>query len=259
MSAETNRALIERLYDALDRGDGEAMTACYAEDARFEDRRVRRAARRPVSAPCRRMLTSRATDPLVELPSHDADEDSGSVNWVATYTFTATGRGVVNDIQASFQFRDGLIVDHLDQFSFRRWASQAFGPARQRDRVAAAAAGAGAPHGARAAHRVHGPRALAALVQLLEQALPRLFVVPEALEPAAVPDPPARGMVVADLDHQLRPQLDPLEVAPAGPAARLGAAALARLQRRQHRPHAAFASPALKPEMWPTERSSPPS
>jgi len=127
VSAEANRALIERLYDALDRGDGETMTACYAEDARFEDPAFGELHGDQIGAMWR-MLTSRATDLSVELPSHDADEESGNANWVATYTFTATGRRVVNDIQARFEFRDGLIVDHLDQFSFRRWASQAFGP-----------------------------------------------------------------------------------------------------------------------------------
>ncbi len=55
-----------------------------------------------------------------------------------------------------------------------------------------------------------------------------------------MPDPPAGRVVVPDLDHQLGPQRHPLEVAAAGPAARLGAAALAGLQRRQHRAHRSF-------------------
>ena len=73
---------------------------------------------------------------------------------------------------------------------------------------------------------------------VFESTLPRVLVVPEPMEPRPVPDPPRGGMVVPDLDHQLRPQRHPLEVAAAGPAARLGGAALARLQRRQHRAHA---------------------
>ena len=35
---------------------------------------------------------------------------------------------MVNDIQAKFRFRDGLIAEHHDQFNFHRWASQALGP-----------------------------------------------------------------------------------------------------------------------------------
>jgi hypothetical protein len=35
---------------------------------------------------------------------------------------------VVNDIRATFRFRDGLIADHRDVFDFHRWARQALGP-----------------------------------------------------------------------------------------------------------------------------------
>jgi ketosteroid isomerase-like protein len=126
VSADANRVLIERLYDALDRGDGETMSACYAPDANFEDPAFGKLHGDQIGGMWR-MLTSRATNLSVELRSHDADEESGSANWVATYTFTSTGRPVVNDVQAKFEFDNGLIVDHLDEFDFRRWASQAFG------------------------------------------------------------------------------------------------------------------------------------
>ena len=35
---------------------------------------------------------------------------------------------MVNDIQASFRFENGLIAEHRDEFSFHRWARQALGP-----------------------------------------------------------------------------------------------------------------------------------
>jgi hypothetical protein len=75
-----------------------------------------------------RMLTSRATDLKIELHEHEAGEETGSAHWIARYTFGATGRFVVNDIQAKFRFADGLIADHVDDFDFRRWAKQALGP-----------------------------------------------------------------------------------------------------------------------------------
>ena len=86
-----------------------------------------------------RMLTGRAKDLSVELRSHDADESTGTANWVATYTFS-TGRHVVNDIQARFVFDDGLISEHDDDFDFGTWARQALGPVGLADRHAAAAA-----------------------------------------------------------------------------------------------------------------------
>ena len=41
MSADDNRALIHRFYEAFDRCDGDEMTRCYAPDARFSRPRLR--------------------------------------------------------------------------------------------------------------------------------------------------------------------------------------------------------------------------
>jgi ketosteroid isomerase-like protein len=122
MSAADDKQLIERFYAAFDRRDGEAMAACYAPEARFSD---------PVftdltgaePAAMWRMLTGRSDDLRVELLEHD----ERSARWRATYTFTQTGRPVLNDVRASFRFSDGLIAEHTDDFSFWRWSRQALG------------------------------------------------------------------------------------------------------------------------------------
>ena len=126
MSADANRALIERFYAAFGECNGSAMTACYAPGAHFRDPAFGDLEGEEIGAMWR-MLTGRATDLKIELHEHDADEESGSAHWIARYTFS-TGRPVVNDIQASFRFADGLIVDHVDEFDFRSWAKQALGP-----------------------------------------------------------------------------------------------------------------------------------
>jgi ketosteroid isomerase-like protein len=121
-----NELLIRRFYAAFDQRDGAAMAACYAPDVSFSD---------PVFPDLHgaepgdmwRMLTARATDLRVELREHEADDDRGSARWIAHYTFTQTGRPVVNDVVASFQFRDGLIATHEDSFDFHKWARQALG------------------------------------------------------------------------------------------------------------------------------------
>jgi uncharacterized protein len=115
---------VERFYAAFAECDGAAMAACYAPGAHFSD---------PVFPDLNgdepgamwRMLTSQATDLRVELLEHTAD----SATWRAHYTFSQTGRPVVNDVQARFRFDGaGLIADHRDEFSFHRWARQALGP-----------------------------------------------------------------------------------------------------------------------------------
>jgi len=126
VGGDANRETIERFYEAFGQCNGAAMTACYAPDAHFRDPAFGDLDGADIGAMWR-MLTSRATDLEIELHEHEADEISGSAHWIARYTFS-TGRPVVNDIQAKFRFADGLIVDHVDDFDFRRWAKQALGP-----------------------------------------------------------------------------------------------------------------------------------
>jgi ketosteroid isomerase-like protein len=121
-----NTQLLERFYEAFDRHDGDAMAACYAPTARFNDPVFGDLAGDEAGAMWR-MLTGRAADLRVELREHQADESSGSAHWIAHYTFTQTGKPVVNDIRATFQFKDGLIADHRDEFDFTKWARQAIG------------------------------------------------------------------------------------------------------------------------------------
>jgi ketosteroid isomerase-like protein len=124
--ANSNDELIRRFYEAFDRRDGEAMAASYAPDARFDDP-VFPGLKGDEPGDMWRMLTARAADLKVELAEHEATGDTGSARWIATYTFTQTGRPVVNDVRAAFRFRDGLIAEHRDEFSFAKWSRQALG------------------------------------------------------------------------------------------------------------------------------------
>ena len=110
--AAANEALINRFYEAFARTDGDAMAACYTAD---EVRSMWR------------MLCERATDLEVEHSKVHADDEQGSAHWDASYTFS-TGRHVLNRIDASFVFQDGLISEHRDRFDLYAWARQAIGP-----------------------------------------------------------------------------------------------------------------------------------
>jgi ketosteroid isomerase-like protein len=122
-----NEALIRRFYDAFARRDAEAMAQCYAEDIAFSDT-VFPMLNGAEAGDMWRMLVARATDLAVTLDRANADDEGGSAQWTARYTFSRTGRPVVNVIRATFAFRDGRIVRHIDSFPFWRWASQALGP-----------------------------------------------------------------------------------------------------------------------------------
>ena len=122
-----NAELIARFYAAFDARDGAAMAASYTPDAVFSD---------PVFGELRGadpgrmwvMLTGRAQDLKITLADHAAEDASGTAHWLADYTFATTGRKVHNDVRARFVFRDGLIAEHHDAFSFYGWARQALGP-----------------------------------------------------------------------------------------------------------------------------------
>jgi ketosteroid isomerase-like protein len=120
--------LIQRFYAALGASNGGAMAAYYASEATFEDPAFGKLGADDAGAMWR-MLTSRAGDLTVDVSEVTADDRSGSARWIAHYTFTQTGRPVVNDIRASFRFANGLIVEHHDHFDWWRWARQALGPA----------------------------------------------------------------------------------------------------------------------------------
>jgi ketosteroid isomerase-like protein len=127
MTALANKETIERLYAAFADRNGAAMTACYAPGAHFRDPAFGDLEGDDIGAMWR-MLTGRARDLEITLREHEADESAGTAHWLARYTFS-TGRPVENDIHARFGFdQDGLITDHVDDFDFGKWASQALGP-----------------------------------------------------------------------------------------------------------------------------------
>lgn len=129
VGTQVSEATIQALYAALDRHDGDAAAACYADDATFEDPAFGRLTGGAVKDMWR-MLTARSADLSVTLGDHGVGDDgrTGWAHWTATYTFTTTGRSVVNEIDVRFEFADGLIREQVDAFPLRRWGAQALGP-----------------------------------------------------------------------------------------------------------------------------------
>jgi len=123
---QLNADLLERFYGAFGRHDGDTMAACYAPAATFSDP-VFPGLKGSEPGAMWRMLTSRAEDLTITLVEHEADDERGSAHWLASYTFSRTGRHVDNDVRATFRFENGLIAEHRDDFSFHAWSRQALG------------------------------------------------------------------------------------------------------------------------------------
>ncbi len=126
MSADQNRALINRFYEAFARRDGAAMAACYHPEARFSDPAFPNLRGGEIDAMWT-MLCQRAQEFSLTFRDVQADAARGSAHWEAKYLFSKTGRRVHNIIEAEFAFKDGLIVAHDDRFDFWRWSRQALG------------------------------------------------------------------------------------------------------------------------------------
>jgi len=121
-----NHHLIQHFYSAFTNGDAEAMADCYHDEVVFHD---------PVFGELRgeeagdmwRALLGRSKDLQIVFSDVTAGQHHGSARWMAVYTFSPTGKRVVNRVAAFFEFRDGKIIRHTDEFSFYNWAVQAFG------------------------------------------------------------------------------------------------------------------------------------
>ncbi|HUP92998.1 MAG TPA: nuclear transport factor 2 family protein [Solimonas sp.] len=119
-------ALIDKFYRAFQQRDAATMASCYHAEAHFSD---------PAFPDLRgtratsmwTMLCARGKDLRLEYRDVRADEHGGAAHWEAWYTFSRTGRQVHNVIDATFEFREGLIIRHIDSFDFHRWAGQALG------------------------------------------------------------------------------------------------------------------------------------
>lgn len=124
-SAHPNARLVESFYAAFARRDGAAMATCYAPNATFVDPVFN--LRGPEIGAMWKMLCERGTDLRVEARDIDADARVGHAHWDAWYTFTATGRPVHNEIDATFEFADETISAHRDSFDLWRWSRMALG------------------------------------------------------------------------------------------------------------------------------------
>jgi ketosteroid isomerase-like protein len=124
---DTNEALINKFYTAFQQKDYRTMNSCYSDDIVFYDPAFELL--RGDEAKCMwEMLCKNAKDfSLTYGNIIKLDEEYYTCDWVATYTFSKTGRKVVNSIRANMRFANGEIVEHSDAFSLHKWSSQALG------------------------------------------------------------------------------------------------------------------------------------
>ncbi|MCW5911126.1 MAG: nuclear transport factor 2 family protein [Cyclobacteriaceae bacterium] len=118
--------LITRFYTAFQKLDWQTMSSCYHAEATFYDPAFHNLDSKEARAMWH-MLCLNAKDFALTFSDVRADGDAVRCRWQASYTFSKTGRMVVNRIEATFAFKDGLIRNHTDRFDFWKWSRQALG------------------------------------------------------------------------------------------------------------------------------------
>lgn len=122
-----NEELVNKFYTAFQQLDFETMNSCYSEDIAFYD-------------PAFGLLRGNEARSMWEMLCRNAkdfsltygniihlDDEYSTCDWVATYTFSKTGRKVINRIRANMKFANGKIIEHSDAFSLHKWSAQALG------------------------------------------------------------------------------------------------------------------------------------
>lgn len=123
----TNEEIITNFYTAFKKLDAEGMNACYSDDVVFFDP-VFELLEGDQAKAMWRMLCKNAKEFSLTFDNiKSLDEEYYTCDWVATYTFSQTGRRVINKVKAHLKMLDGKIVEHSDGFSLHKWSKQALG------------------------------------------------------------------------------------------------------------------------------------
>jgi len=122
------KSIIENFYRAFDNLDAESMIDCYHKDIKFEDPAFGVLNGEKAKNMWRMLCNSqKGKDFKVKASNIVYNNMKGTADWEAYYTFSKTGRKVHNVISAEFEFKDGKIVNHFDQFDLYKWSKQALG------------------------------------------------------------------------------------------------------------------------------------
>jgi ketosteroid isomerase-like protein len=123
----TNADVISKFYTAFQKLDYQTMNSCYSDDIVFNDPAFGLLRGDEAKAMWEMLCKNAKNFSLTFSNIQLLDEEYATCNWIATYTFSKTGRRVVNHIKAFMKLKDGKIIEHSDGFKLSKWAAQALG------------------------------------------------------------------------------------------------------------------------------------
>ena len=123
-----NEQTISEFYSSFAKGDYQQMISFYHKQATFQDPAFGKLDHKRVTKMWQMLLSNKSASPRISFTNISAEKDKGSAHWKAIYFYGPKKRKVVNDIQASFTFKEGKIIKHTDDFDIWKWSRQALGP-----------------------------------------------------------------------------------------------------------------------------------
>jgi ketosteroid isomerase-like protein len=119
---------IQKFYAAFNDLDAETMASCYHKEVVFKDPAFGTLKGHHASNMWRMLCTSQTKSTFaVEVRDIEVQGNTAKAYWEAKYLFSKSGRAVHNKIHAQMKFKDGLIIEHIDDFNLHAWAKQALG------------------------------------------------------------------------------------------------------------------------------------
>jgi hypothetical protein len=122
-----NETTITKFYTALANSDAAKMSECYHPNIQFRDPAFGLLKGEQVCQMWKMLIEKGKGTINIDYSAVKANEHFGSAFLVAQYDFGKTNRKIINTISAKFQFQDGLIIKHTDDFDLWKWSKQALG------------------------------------------------------------------------------------------------------------------------------------
>ena len=120
--------VIDSFYQAFQHLDAEKMVSCYHPEIEFEDPAFGKLKGERAKNMWRMLCASqKGKDFRVIYNVVEVNKETAKASWEAFYTFSQTNLKVHNKISASFVIKDGLIIQHVDDFNLHNWSKQALG------------------------------------------------------------------------------------------------------------------------------------
>lgn len=119
----SSRDVVTKFYEAFEKKDVGAMEQLYAPNVKFKDAIFAFGDRGGTTKMWKNLFK---TDPNAKLKFtlDSADGQNVKGRWVADYH--VNGRPVHNEVSTTMKVVDGKITEHTDDFSWKKWAPQAF-------------------------------------------------------------------------------------------------------------------------------------